>query len=32
MRQTGYRSVATLRKCIRKGERFTVNGAIKLGL
>lgn len=32
MRQTGHRSVATLRKYIRKGELFTVNGATKLGL
>ena len=28
----GHRSVATLRKYIRKGELFTVNGATKLGL
>jgi integrase len=32
MRQTGHRSVATLRKYIRKGELFVVNGASKLGL
>jgi integrase len=32
MRQTGHRSVTTLRKYIRKGELFVVNGASKLGL
>jgi hypothetical protein len=32
MRQTGHRSVATLRRHIRKGELFVVNGATKLGL
>jgi integrase len=32
MRQTGHRSVTTLRKYIRNGELFVVNGASKLGL
>jgi hypothetical protein len=32
MRQTGHRSAATLRKYIRKGELFVVNGESKLGL
>lgn len=32
MRQTGHRSVTTLRKYIRRGELFVVNGASKLGL
>jgi integrase len=32
MRTTGHRSVTTLRKYIRKGELFVVNGASKLGL
>ena len=32
MRQTGHRSVTTLRKYIRSGELFVVNGASKLGL
>jgi len=32
MRTAGHRSVTTLRKYIRKGELFVVNGASKLGL
>ena len=32
MRQTGHLSVTTLRKYIRSGELFVVNGASKLGL
>ena len=32
MRQTGHLSVTTLRKYIRRGELFVVNGASKLGL
>lgn len=32
MKQTGHRSVTTLRKYIRNGELFVVNGASQLGL
>jgi hypothetical protein len=32
MKQTGHRSVATLRKYIRTGEIFRINAAAGLGL